>query len=84
VQSKTKQQRIVRSFTDFTERSAETGVRKSCGSRAAQATVRKAQFVIDAARAEHYRPSVVVQADYGDIGSMRADCYSWRGRRVLG
>ena len=37
--------------------------------RAAQANVRAAEFAIEAARAEHYWPSVVVQADYGDIGS---------------
>jgi len=36
--------------------------------RAAQANVRAAGFAIEAARAEHYWPSVVVQADYGDIG----------------
>jgi outer membrane protein TolC len=37
--------------------------------RAAQANVRAAEYAIDAARAEHYWPSVVVQGDYGDIGS---------------
>jgi outer membrane protein TolC len=37
--------------------------------RAAQANMRAAEFAIEAARAEHYWPSVVVQADYGDIGS---------------
>jgi outer membrane protein TolC len=37
--------------------------------RAAQANVRAAEFAIEAARAEHYWPQVVVQADYGDIGS---------------
>lgn len=36
---------------------------------AAQANVRAAEYAIEAARAEHYWPSVVVQADYGDIGS---------------
>ncbi|HTA47556.1 MAG TPA: TolC family protein [Bryobacteraceae bacterium] len=36
--------------------------------RAAQANVRAAEYAIEAARAEHYWPSVVVQADYGDIG----------------
>jgi outer membrane protein TolC len=36
--------------------------------RAVQATMRAAQFAIDAARSERYWPSVVVQADYGDIG----------------
>ena len=39
--------------------------------RAAQATIRAAQFAIDAARSEHW-PSVVVQADYGDIGNTLA------------
>jgi outer membrane protein TolC len=37
--------------------------------RAAQATVRAAEYATEAARAEHYWPSVVVSADYGDIGS---------------
>jgi outer membrane protein TolC len=37
--------------------------------RAAQATVRAAEYAIDAARSEHYWPQVVVSADYGDIGS---------------
>src|SRR5580658_7769722 len=37
--------------------------------RAAQATVRAAEFAIEAARSEHYWPQVVVSADYGDIGS---------------
>ncbi len=37
--------------------------------RAAQATVRAAEYAIDAARSEHYWPTVVVQADFGDIGS---------------
>jgi outer membrane protein TolC len=36
--------------------------------RAAQANVRAAEYATEAARAEHYWPSVVVQADYGDIG----------------
>ncbi len=40
--------------------------------RAAQANVRAAEYAIEAARAEHYWPSVVVQADYGDIGSTLA------------
>ncbi|HWE51592.1 MAG TPA: TolC family protein [Bryobacteraceae bacterium] len=40
--------------------------------RAAQANMRAAQFAIDAARSEHYWPSVVVQADYGDIGNTLA------------
>ncbi len=42
---------------------------------AAQATVRAAQFAIDAARAERYWPSVVVQADYGDIGKTLVDSH---------
>ncbi len=40
--------------------------------RAAQANVRAAEYAVEAARAEHYWPSVVVQADYGDIGSTLA------------
>jgi outer membrane protein TolC len=40
--------------------------------RAAQANVRAAEYATDAARSEHYWPSVVVQADYGDIGSTLA------------
>jgi outer membrane protein TolC len=43
--------------------------------RAAQANVRAAEFAIDAARAEHYWPSVVVQADYGDIGQTFASSH---------
>ncbi len=42
---------------------------------AAQATVRAAQFAIDGARAERYWPSVVVQADYGDIGKTLVDSH---------
>ena len=40
--------------------------------RAAQANVRAAEFAIEAAKAEHYWPQVVVQADYGDIGDTLA------------
>jgi outer membrane protein TolC len=40
--------------------------------RAAQANVRAAEYAIEAARAEHYWPSVVVQGDFGDIGSTLA------------
>lgn len=40
--------------------------------RAAQAGVRAAEFAIEAARAEHYWPQVVVQADYGAIGTTLA------------
>jgi outer membrane protein TolC len=40
--------------------------------RAAQTNVRAAEYAIEAARSEHYWPSVVVQADYGDIGSTLA------------
>lgn len=36
--------------------------------RAAQANIRAAQFALDSAHSEHW-PSVVVQGDYGDIGS---------------
>lgn len=43
--------------------------------RAAQASVRAAEYAIEAARAEHYWPSVVVQADFGDIGSTLADSH---------
>jgi outer membrane protein TolC len=43
--------------------------------RAAQANVRAAEFAIDAARAEHYWPTVVVQADYGDIGQNFANSH---------
>jgi len=43
--------------------------------RAAQANVRAAEYATDAARAEHYWPSVVVQADYGDIGSTLANSH---------
>lgn len=40
--------------------------------RAAQANVRAAEYAIDAAHAEHYWPTVVVEADYGDIGKTLA------------
>jgi len=43
--------------------------------RAAQATVRAAEYATEAARSEHYWPSVVVQADYGDIGSTLANSH---------
>jgi outer membrane protein TolC len=43
--------------------------------RAAQANVRAAGFAVEAARSEHYWPSVVVQGDYGDIGSNLADSH---------
>jgi outer membrane protein TolC len=43
--------------------------------RAAQANVRAAEFAIEAARSEHYWPSVVVQADYGDIGQTFANSH---------
>ncbi len=42
--------------------------------RAAQASVRAAQFAVDSARSEHW-PSVVVQADYGDIGTTLASSH---------
>ncbi|MGA2715195.1 MAG: TolC family protein [Bryobacteraceae bacterium] len=44
--------------------------------RAAQANVRAAEFAIEAARAEHYWPSVVVQGDYGDIGPTLANSHT--------
>ncbi len=43
--------------------------------RATQANVRAAEFAIEAARSEHYWPSVAVQADYGDIGSTLANSH---------
>ncbi len=43
--------------------------------RAAQASVRAAEFAIEAARSEHYWPTVVVQADYGDIGQTLANSH---------
>jgi outer membrane protein TolC len=43
--------------------------------KAAQATVRAAEYAKDAARSEQYWPSVVVQADYGDIGSTLASSH---------
>lgn len=39
--------------------------------RAAEATIRAAQYAVEAARSEHY-PSVVVAANYGDIGTTLA------------
>ncbi len=43
--------------------------------RAAQASVRAAEYAIDAAKAEHYWPQVVVQADYGDVGDTLASSH---------
>jgi outer membrane protein TolC len=43
--------------------------------RAAQANIRAAEYAIDAARSEHYWPSVVVTADYGDIGNTFANSH---------
>jgi outer membrane protein TolC len=43
--------------------------------RAAQASVRAAEFAIEAAKAEHYWPQVVVQGDYGDIGNTLASSH---------
>jgi outer membrane protein TolC len=40
--------------------------------RAAQANVRAAEYAIEASRAEHYWPSIVVTGDYGDIGNTLA------------
>ena len=42
---------------------------------AAQANVRAAEFATEAARSEHYWPTVVVQADYGDIGQTLANSH---------
>jgi len=43
--------------------------------RAAQANVRAAEYAIEAAKAEHYWPQVVAQADYGAIGSTFASSH---------
>ncbi len=43
--------------------------------RAAEANLRAAQFAIESAHAEHYWPSVVAQADYGDIGKTFANSH---------
>lgn len=43
--------------------------------RAAQANVHAAEYAIEAARAEHYWPTVVVQGDYGVIGNTFADSH---------
>lgn len=43
--------------------------------RAAQANVRAAEYAIEAAKSEHYWPSVVVQADYADIGKTLAESH---------
>ena len=43
--------------------------------RAAQANVRAAEYAIDAAKAEHYWPSVVVEGDYSDIGTTFASSH---------
>lgn len=43
--------------------------------RAAQANVRAAEYAVEAAQAEHYWPSAVVQADYGDIGKTPASSH---------
>jgi outer membrane protein TolC len=47
--------------------------------RAAQANVRAAEYAIDAARAEQYWPQVVVEADYGDIGTTLASSHGTFG-----
>ena len=44
--------------------------------RAAQANVRAAELAIEAAKAEHYWPQVVVQGDYGDVGKTFASSHS--------
>jgi outer membrane protein TolC len=43
--------------------------------RSAEANVRAAQYAVEAARAEHYWPSVVVEGDYGVIGSTFANSH---------
>ena len=43
--------------------------------RAAAATVKAAEFAVQAAESEHHWPSVVVQADYGDIGTTLAESH---------
>jgi outer membrane protein TolC len=43
--------------------------------RAAQANVRAAEFAVESAKAEHYWPQAVVQADYGDIGTTLANSH---------
>jgi outer membrane protein TolC len=43
--------------------------------RAAQANVKAAEYAVEAARAEHYWPSVVVEGDYGDIGTTLASSH---------
>ena len=43
--------------------------------RAAQANVRAAEFALDSAKAEHYWPQAVVEADYGDIGKTFANSH---------
>src|SRR5262249_14813792 len=42
--------------------------------RAAEANVRAAEFALQSAHSEHW-PSVVVQADYGDIGKTLAESH---------
>ena len=42
--------------------------------RAAQANIRAAEFALQSAHSEHW-PSVVVQADYGDIGTTLAESH---------
>jgi outer membrane protein TolC len=43
--------------------------------RAAQASVRAAEYAIDAAKSEHYWPQVIVTGDYGDIGTTLASSH---------
>jgi outer membrane protein TolC len=43
--------------------------------RGAQANVRAAEYAIEAAHSEHYWPSFVVTADYGDIGNTFANSH---------
>lgn len=49
--------------------------RRRADFRAAEAQIRAAQFAIEAARAEHYWPQVVVEGDYGDIGKTFAESH---------
>ncbi|HWD98386.1 MAG TPA: TolC family protein [Bryobacteraceae bacterium] len=43
--------------------------------RASQANVRAAEFAVESAKAEHYWPQAVVEADYGDIGKTFASSH---------
>ncbi len=43
--------------------------------KAAQASVRAAEYAVESAKAEHYWPQVVVDGDYGDIGKTFAESH---------